>query len=115
MALKWDDGDALDQFIENNSDCLINFDTQKIVSNDSKVTICEMTRRIIDTLVVNNIHISHPDVFNDILMRIKYVYISAKKMQNRISELNGTSSDLFEKIDADYDISHRIKRIMEIK
>jgi hypothetical protein len=116
MALKWDDGDSLNEFIKNNKENLVNFDTKTIkTTNTDKVTICEMTRRIVDTLVINDIHESHPEVFEELMSRIKYVYISAKKMQNRISELRGSSDDLWEQIDADYDISNRIERIQKIK
>lgn len=114
MALKWDDGQLLDKFIKNNSESLVNFDTEKINSNDSKVTICEMTRRIVDTLVLNEIDKTHPQMFNELLGRIKYVYISAKKMQNRIVQLNGSSEDIFEKIDADYDIGRRMNRVKNL-
>ena len=75
MVLKWDDGQLLDKFIKNNSESLVNFDTEKIHSNDSKVTICEMTRRIVDTLVLNEIDKTNPQMFNELLGRIKYVYI----------------------------------------
>jgi hypothetical protein len=116
MALKWDDGDSLNEFIKNNKTNLVNFDTTTIkTTNSDKVTICEMIRRIVDTLVINDIHESNPELFEELMSRIRYVYISAKKMQNRISELNGSSDDLFEKIDADYDISNRIERIKKIK
>lgn len=114
MALTWDDGDSLNDFIKKNKESLINFDSTKITSNDSRITICEMTRRIVDTLVLSGIDKTHPELFNDLINRIKYVYISAKKMQNRIVELKGESNDLFEVIDADYDVNKRIHRIKQI-
>lgn len=115
MALKWDDGESLNEFIKKNSESLVNFDTQTIKSDDSKVTICEMIRRVVDSLVLGGIDKTNPEVFEDVMSRIKYIYISAKKMQNRIVALKGSSDDLFEEIDVDYDIQNRIDRIRKYK
>jgi hypothetical protein len=115
MALKWDDGESLDNFIRENNNSLVNFDTDKIMTNNATVTICEMVRRIVDTLVLNEVDKKQPDMFDDLMKRIKYVYISSKKMQNRIVELNGSSDDLFEKIDVEYDISKRINRVKKLR
>jgi hypothetical protein len=115
MALKWDDGESLEKFINSNKESLVNFNTEKIHSNDMKVTICEMVRRTVDTLVLNKVDIKNPEMFTELMSRLQYIYISAKKMQNRIVELKGSSEDLFEQIDANYDITRRINRVKKIR
>lgn len=111
---KWDDGESLENFLKNNKDKVNNFDNKKIVSNEGAVTICEMIRRTVDSLVFHGIDESNPQAFEEAVNRLKYVYICAKKMQNRIVSLNGSSKDLFEKIDADYDINKRIQRVKKL-
>jgi preprotein translocase subunit SecA len=115
MAIKWDDGESLETFIKQNKDSLVNFNTEKITSKDMKVTICEMVRRVIDTLVLNEVDVKNPEMFEELINRLQYIYISAKKMQNRIVQLNGSSEDLFEAIDGNYDISKRIDRVKKLR
>lgn len=115
MTTKWDDGDSLEQFINNNINDTRGFGNKKIFANGGKVTICEMVRRTVDTLVLSGMREEDSETFQELLQRLKYVYICAKKMQNRIVKLGGQSEDLFEKIDADYDLQKRISRIEKLK
>lgn len=111
---KWDDGQSLENFIKNNEREMVNFDNEKLMSDQGTVTICEMIRRTVDTLVFHGIDESNPEAFADAVNRLKYTYVCAKKMQNRIVALRGHSNDLFERIDADYDIAKRIQRVKKL-
>lgn len=115
MTNKWDDGEGLEAFLKSNKGSLNNLDTTKIYNREGKVTICEMVRRVIDSLILNDIDKTNPEAFEDILNRLKYVYACGKKMQNRIVQLGGKSDDLFEKVDPDYDINKRVERIRKLK
>ena len=115
MTDKWDDGEGLESFLEENKKLLNKIDTKVIYNRHGKVTICEMTRRVIDSLILHDIDTTNPEAFEDIMNRLKYVYTCAKKMQNRIVELGGKSEDLFEKVDAEYDIEKRTERIRKLK